>query len=62
MTPMNPNWTELKKQPFGEFIPDEVLQYRSDEVEKIIEWSKEHHIELPAEIEIVNKRLQVIKL
>lgn len=56
MTPMNPNWTELKQQPFGEFIPDEVLQYRSDEIEKIIAWSKEHSLELPAEIEIGSNR------
>ena len=56
MTPMNPNWTELKKQPFARFIPDEVLQYRSDEIEKICDWAKEHELPLPAEVEIGSNR------
>ena len=50
MTPMNPNWTELKKQPFGPYVPDEVLQYRSDEVEEILKWSAQNPIPLPAEV------------
>ena len=56
MTPMNPNWTELKKQPFGPYVPDEVLQYRSDEVEEILKWSAQNPIPLPAEVEIGSNR------
>ncbi len=56
MTPMNPNWAELKKQPFGQYIPDEVLQYRSDEIERIIAWARENPLPLPAEIEIGSNR------
>ena len=56
MTPLNPNWTELKKYPFASFIPDEVLQYRSDEIEKILEWGKANPLPLPAEVEIGSNR------
>ena len=56
MTPMNPNWTELKKQPFGPYIPDEVLQYRSDEIAEIVNWSAQNPIPLPAEVEIGSNR------
>lgn len=56
MTPKNPDWMELKKQPFGPYIPDEALQYRSDEIEKIVAWSKENPLPRPAEIEIGSNR------
>ncbi len=56
MTPLNPDWLELKKEPYGPYIPDEVLQYRSDEIKRIVEWSNENPIPLPAEIEIGSNR------
>ena len=56
MTPLNPNWTELKKEPFAQYIPDEILQYRSDEIERILAWAKENPISLPAEVEIGSNR------
>lgn len=56
MTPMNPNWTELKKQPFAQFIPDEVLQYRSDEIQKILDWKAQNPIPMPAQVEIGSNR------
>lgn len=52
MTPKNPNWEELKKQPFGQYIPDEVFMYRSDEIENILEWKKNNPIQSPVEVEI----------
>ena len=56
MTPLNPDWLELKKKPYGPYIPDEVLQYRSDEIGRIEDWAKENPIPLPAEIEIGSNR------
>lgn len=56
MTPMNPDWMSLKSQPFAQFIPDEVLQYRSDEIERIQQWAETHKVNLPAEVEIGSNR------
>ena len=53
---MNPEWTELKKQPFAAWLPDEILQYRSDEIDKILEWGKTNELPLPAEVEIGSNR------
>lgn len=52
MTPKNPDWESFKKEPFAPYIPDEVFQYRSDEIEKIIAWKKEHPLSMPMEVEI----------
>ena len=56
MTPLNPNWTELKKEPFAQYIPDEILQYRSDEIERILAWAKDNPLSPPAEVEIGSNR------
>lgn len=56
MTPKNPNWTELKKEPFGPYIADEILQYRSDEIERIIAWKAENPLPEPIDIEIGSNR------
>lgn len=56
MTPMNPDWEELKKEPFGPYVPEEALKYRSDEIQRILEWAKENPVSLPAEIEIGSNR------
>ena len=51
-TPINSNWEELKKQPFGPYIPDVVFKYRSDEIERILEWKEAHPLSSPIEVEI----------
>ena len=56
MTPMNPNWMELKNQPFAAYIPDEILQYRSDEIQRIQEFAQSHELPCPAEVEIGSNR------
>ncbi len=52
MTPKNPNWEELKKQPFGPYIPDEVFMYRSDEIDNILAWKQQNPLANPIEVEI----------
>lgn len=56
MTPLNPDWQKLKAEPFGAHIPDEILQYRSDEIQRILDWKAQNPIVLPAEIEIGSNR------
>ncbi|MBQ1925885.1 MAG: hypothetical protein II767_02270 [Proteobacteria bacterium] len=56
MTPLNPDWQKLKAEPFGAHIPDEILQYRSDEIQRILDWKAQNPIALPAEIEIGSNR------
>lgn len=56
MTPINPNWMSLKEEAFAAYIPDEVLKYRSDEIENVRVWSKENTISTPIEIEIGSNR------
>ena len=56
MTPLNPQWTELKQQSFAAYIPDEVLKYRSDEIARIMEWKAANPVSLPAGVEIGSNR------
>lgn len=56
MTPINPHWMSLKEEPYAAYIPDEVLKYRSDEIENVRRWSKENTLSTPLEIEIGSNR------
>lgn len=56
MTPKNPDWAELKKEPFGPYIADEILQYRSDEIERIVAWKAENPLPEPVDVEIGSNR------
>lgn len=56
MTPLNPDWTQLKQKPYAPYLPDEALQYRSDEIARIETWKEAHPLSLPVEIEIGSNR------
>ena len=56
MTPLNPDWMSLKSQPYAQYIPDEVLQYRSDEILKVQTWARDHKLAQPIEVEIGSNR------
>ena len=49
-------WKVLKNEPFAQFIPDNVLKYRTKEVYTIQNWAKENPVSYPAEIEIGSNR------
>lgn len=56
MTPMNPNWQTYKTSEFASDIPDDVFQYRSDEIDTILAWREANPIEYPIEVEIGSNR------